>query len=101
MYGLRTPEGGGCLLATNEQVNPNADHPDKVNMNDTSTTKKICPACTGHGGVWTGHGDATQCDVCDGWGHLLLNVCVECDRVFDLTEETDSAEWHYGHDCEA
>jgi len=26
--------------------------------------------------------------------------CPECGRVFDLTDETDSAEWHYGHDCE-
>jgi hypothetical protein len=69
-------------------------------MNTTSTTKKICPACTGHGGVWTGHGDATQCDVCDGRGNLLLNVCVECERVFDLANEIDHAEWLYGHDCE-
>lgn len=27
--------------------------------------------------------------------------CVECGRVFDLQNETDEAEWHYGHDCEA
>lgn len=27
--------------------------------------------------------------------------CVECDRVFDLTNETDAQEWAYGHDCEA
>jgi len=26
--------------------------------------------------------------------------CVECSRLFDLSDETDSAEWHYGHDCE-
>jgi hypothetical protein len=26
--------------------------------------------------------------------------CPECGRVFDLTDETDSAEWFYGHDCE-
>ena len=26
--------------------------------------------------------------------------CKECGRVFDLTNEDDSAEWHYGHDCE-
>ena len=26
--------------------------------------------------------------------------CVECERVFDLTDETDTAEWAYGHDCE-
>ena len=69
-------------------------------MNTTTTTKKICPACTGHGGVWTGHGDATQCDVCNGRGSLLLNVCVECERVFDLANEIDHAEWLYGHDCE-
>ena len=65
-----------------------------------NTIKKICPACTGHGGVWAGHGDATQCDVCDGRGNLLINVCPECERVFDLANETDHAEWLYGHDCE-
>lgn len=27
--------------------------------------------------------------------------CVECDRVFDLLNETDAQEWYYGHDCEA
>jgi hypothetical protein len=26
--------------------------------------------------------------------------CVECFRVFDLLDETDSQEWAYGHDCE-
>lgn len=26
--------------------------------------------------------------------------CVECDRVFDLTNEVDAEEWAYGHDCE-
>jgi hypothetical protein len=28
-------------------------------------------------------------------------TCVECDRVFDLLNETDAEEWGYGHDCEA
>lgn len=27
--------------------------------------------------------------------------CVECGRVFDLTDGDDTAEWTYGHDCEA
>ena len=27
-------------------------------------------------------------------------TCVECGRVFDLFDETDAAEWFYGHDCE-
>ena len=27
--------------------------------------------------------------------------CPECGRVFDLTDETDAAEWACGHDCEA
>jgi hypothetical protein len=27
--------------------------------------------------------------------------CSECERVFDLFDETDAAEWHYGHDCES
>jgi len=26
--------------------------------------------------------------------------CPECERVFDLLNETDAAEWYYGHDCE-
>jgi len=28
------------------------------------------------------------------------NRCPECNRVFDLTNKTDAAEWAYGHDCE-
>jgi hypothetical protein len=27
--------------------------------------------------------------------------CCECNREFDLFDERDSDEWHYGHDCEA
>lgn len=27
-------------------------------------------------------------------------VCVECNRAFDLTKDTDAQEWVYGHDCE-
>lgn len=27
-------------------------------------------------------------------------VCPECFRVFDLLDEVDANEWHYGHDCE-
>lgn len=26
--------------------------------------------------------------------------CVECKRVFDITENIDAQEWAYGHDCE-
>lgn len=26
--------------------------------------------------------------------------CPECNRVFDLLNDTDAAEWSYGHDCE-
>lgn len=26
--------------------------------------------------------------------------CVECERLFDLLDETDAEEWEYGHDCE-
>jgi hypothetical protein len=29
-----------------------------------------------------------------------LRKCVECGRVFDLTDEDDATEWFYGHDCE-
>lgn len=28
-------------------------------------------------------------------------VCMECARVFDLTDSTDAEEWTHGHDCEA
>ena len=36
-------------------------------------------------------------------GHIMETkvVCVECDRVFDMFDETDAEEWFYGHDCEA
>lgn len=27
-------------------------------------------------------------------------ACVECHRVFDLTDAVDAEEWAYGHDCE-
>lgn len=27
-------------------------------------------------------------------------TCVECGRVFDMFDEIDTEEWHYGHDCE-
>jgi hypothetical protein len=27
-------------------------------------------------------------------------VCVECGRKFDMFDEEDAEEWHYGHDCE-
>jgi len=30
-----------------------------------------------------------------------MNQCVECGRVFDLTNEQDAAEAVYGHDCES
>lgn len=26
--------------------------------------------------------------------------CGECNRVFDLLDETQAEEWYYGHDCE-
>lgn len=26
--------------------------------------------------------------------------CPECNRVFDLFDEDDANDWHYGHDCE-
>ena len=31
---------------------------------------------------------------------MMMRKCVECGRVFDLLDEDDAAEWHYGHDCE-
>lgn len=30
----------------------------------------------------------------------MFRTCPECKRVFDLTKETDTEEWAYGHDCE-
>jgi hypothetical protein len=29
-----------------------------------------------------------------------MSQCLECGRVFDLTNERDAGEYHYGHDCE-
>lgn len=29
-----------------------------------------------------------------------FRTCVECRRVFNMTDETDTEEWFYGHDCE-
>ena len=26
--------------------------------------------------------------------------CQDCNRVFDLTDETEAEEFYYGHDCE-
>jgi hypothetical protein len=40
------------------------------------------------------------------WGELMktkerpLAVCVECGRLFDLSQDLDAQEWAYGHDCE-
>ena len=34
------------------------------------------------------------------WIDNIERVCVECGRKFDLMNEDDSSEWHYGHDCE-
>ncbi len=31
---------------------------------------------------------------------LISNTCVECNRTFDMTNEIESAEWSFGHDCE-
>jgi len=31
---------------------------------------------------------------------MFKKVCAECKRVFDLSNETDSEEWYFGHDCE-
>lgn len=30
----------------------------------------------------------------------MFRQCVECRRIFDLINEIDNDEWHYGHDCE-
>jgi hypothetical protein len=30
----------------------------------------------------------------------MTTTCPECERVFDLANEIDHAEWLYGHDCE-
>ena len=30
-----------------------------------------------------------------------LPTCPECGRRFDMLDDDDANEWHYGHDCEA
>jgi hypothetical protein len=64
-------------------------------------TKQTCRACDGRGGVSDGPDGASECDVCSGRGLLLVNICVECERAFNMADETDAQEWSYGHDCEA
>ena len=32
---------------------------------------------------------------------VMMPHCVECGRVFDLTDADAAEEWYYGHDCEA
>lgn len=32
--------------------------------------------------------------------YLFRRHCPECGRDFDLNNEIDNDEWHYGHDCE-
>jgi hypothetical protein len=34
------------------------------------------------------------------WVSNTQRTCVEYERKFDLMNEDDAAEWHYGHDCE-
>lgn len=29
-----------------------------------------------------------------------IRTCCECHRKFNMSNEDDAAEWHYGHDCE-
>ena len=31
---------------------------------------------------------------------MIMKQCPECERVFDMLDDDDSAEWNYGHDCE-
>jgi hypothetical protein len=31
---------------------------------------------------------------------IFFRTCVECNRVFDMTDKVDSNEWSFGHDCE-
>jgi len=38
------------------------------------------------------------------WQEFVENsyrICVECSRQFDMFDEEDAQEWHYGHDCES
>ena len=38
------------------------------------------------------------------WQEFVENsyrTCVECSRQFDMFDEEDAQEWHYGHDCES
>lgn len=31
----------------------------------------------------------------------MFERCVECNRRFDMFDESDAAEFYFGHDCEA
>lgn len=30
----------------------------------------------------------------------FIRECIECGRMFDMLDNVDAEEWHYGHDCE-
>jgi hypothetical protein len=30
----------------------------------------------------------------------MNQICIECGRKFDMFDEEQANEWHYGHDCE-
>ncbi len=30
----------------------------------------------------------------------MIMICPECEREFDLLDETEADEWYAGHDCE-
>jgi len=32
---------------------------------------------------------------------MFIRTCPECERVFDLEDDDDNEEFHYGHDCES
>ena len=73
-----------------------------------------------HNFKWGKVGERSHCDtrtgvmqICNApnpnWGSIIRDApvaikrrvnCIECDRWFDLLDETDAQEWYYGHDCE-
>lgn len=38
--------------------------------------------------------------VSEGWWDNMQEVCLNCDRRFNLLNVSDNEEWHFGHDCE-
>ncbi len=51
--------------------------------------------------IWSGDSSRGETGLMGEWTEVRTKAkCVECGRVFDLLDEEEASEFHYGHDCE-